>query len=139
MTNTSEQPSSNSNAAFHFDRGDDWVRFSADLGQMCQTIGEQVRRAVEEIDVDSIVDEVRRAMADVTAEAREAAGNFRSSQHWSGPTRVRVDIRADAPAPPSQRAARSEPATERKAVLDLLAQGKINAEEAARLLDALGD
>ena len=139
MTNTSEQSAGNGSTGFHFERGDDWVRFSADLGQMCQTVGEQVRRAVEEIDVDSIVDEVRRAMADVTAEAREAAGNFRNSQPWSGPTRVRVDIQADMPAQPSQRAARPDLNTERKAVLDLLAQGKINAEEAARLLDALGD
>ncbi len=139
MTHTSEQSAGNSNTGFRFDRGDDWVRFSADLGQMCQTIGEQVRRTVAEIDVDSIVDEIRRAMADVATEAREAADNFRSAQPWSGPTRVRVDIQADAPARPSQGAAGPEPVTERKAVLDLLAQGKINAEEAARLLDALGD
>jgi DNA-binding NarL/FixJ family response regulator len=137
MTDTREQTAGNGNTGFRFDRGDDWVRFSADLGQMCQTIGEQVRHTVAEIDVDSIVDEVRRAMADVAAEAREAAGNFRSSQQWSGPTRVRVDIQADTPPQPSQRTA--QPDKERKAVLDLLAQGKINAEEAARLLDALGD
>lgn len=139
MTNTSGQSAGSDSMGFRFDRGDDWVRFSADLGQMCQTIGEQVRRTVDQIDVDSIVDEVRRAMADVAAEAREAADNFRGAQHWSGPTRVQVDIQADTPAQSSQRAAQPEPVAERKAVLDLLAQGKINAEEAAKLLDALGD
>jgi len=139
MTNTSEQSAGNGSTGFHFERGDDWVRFTADLGQMCQTIGEQVRRTVAEIDIDSIIDEVRRTVADVTAEAREAADNFRSAQHWSGPTRVRVDIQADSPAQPSQSAARPNLETERKAVLDLLAQGRINAGEAARLLDALGD
>ena len=136
MTNFGEQ--ADGNAAFSFERDDNWVRFSADLGQMCQSIGEQVRRAVAEIDVDGIVDEVRRALGDVAAEAREASANWRSTQQWSGPTRVRVDIRADAPAPPSQPSTRPQPEAERKAVLDLLAQGKINAEEAARLLDALG-
>lgn len=139
MTNTSEQSAGNGSTGFAFERGDDWMRFSADLGQMCQTIGEQVRRTVAEIDIDSIVDEVRRTVADVTAEAREAVDNFRSAQQWSGPTRVRVDIQADSPTQSSQRAARPNLETERKAVLDLLAQGRINAEEAARLLDALGD
>jgi transcriptional regulator with GAF, ATPase, and Fis domain len=136
MTEFSEQ--ADGNAAFSFERDDNWVRFSADLGQMCHSIGEQVRRAVAEIDVDGIVDEVRRALADVAAEASEASANWRSAQQWSGPTRVRVDIRADAPASPGERTAPSQPEAERKTVLDLLAQGKINAAEAARLLDALG-
>lgn len=136
MTNSSEQSAGNGSAGFAIERGEDWMRFSADLGQMCQTIGEQVRRTVAEIDVDAIIDEIRRALADVTAEAREAADNFRSSQRWSGPTRVRVDIQADAP---SQQATRPNLDAERMAVLDLLAQGRISAEEAARLLDALGD
>ena len=139
MTYTGDRSTGNSHTGFRFGCGDDWVHFSADLGQICQSIGEQVRRAVEKIDVDSIVDEVQRAVADVTAEAREAADNFRSSQHWNGPTRVRVDIQADSPARPSQGAAQPNLDRERKAVLDLLAQGKISAEEAARLLDALGD
>jgi hypothetical protein len=139
MTTTGERSAGNSPTGFRFDCGDDWVRFSADLGQICQSIGDQVRRAVEKIDVDSIADEVQRVVADVTAEAREAADNFRSSQHWNGPTRVRVDIQADTPARPSQGTAQPNLDRERKAVLDLLAQGKISAEEAARLLDALGD
>jgi hypothetical protein len=139
MTYTGERSAGNSNTGFRFDCGDDWVRFSADLGQICQSIGDQVRRAVEKIDVDSIADEVQRVVADVTAEAREAADNFRGSQHWNGPTRVRVDIQADTPARPSQGAAQPNLDHERKAVLDLLAHGRINAQEAARLLDALGD
>ena len=138
MTNSTDKTGGNGNPAFHFDHGDDWVRFSADMGQMCQDIGEQVRRAVAQIDVDTIFAEVRRAVDDIAAEAREAAGNFRNSPPWTGPTRVRVDIRADGSVQASETPARPEPVAERKAVLDLLAKGKINAEEAARLLDALG-
>jgi hypothetical protein len=134
MNTTQEQTAGNGKNTFGFERGDDWVRFSADLGQICQDIGEQVRRAVAQIDFEGIRNEVHRAVDDIAAEAREAAGNFRNSPGWSGPTRVHVDIRAEAPAQPRQPNLNAE----RKAVLDLLAQGKINAEEAARLLDALG-
>jgi hypothetical protein len=134
MNTTQEQNAGNGKNAFGFERGDDWVHFSADLGQMCQDIGEQVRRAVAQIDFEGILNEVHRAVDDIAAEAREAADNFRNSPAWSGPTRVHVDIRAETPAQPRQPNLNAE----RKAVLDLLAQGKINAEEAARLLDALG-
>ena len=138
MNTTQEQNAVNGKNAFGFEHGDDWVRFSADLGQICQDIGAQVRRAVAQIDFEGILDEVRRAADDIAAEAREAADNWRNSPNWTGPTRVRVDIRADAPAQPGPRPRQSDVNSERKAVLDLLAQGKINAEEAARLLDALG-
>ncbi len=138
MNTTQEQTAGNGKNAFGFECGDEWVRLSADLGQMCQGIGEQVRRAVAQIDFEGILNEVHRAVDDIAAEAREAAENFRNSPGWSGPTRVRVDIRADAPAQPGPRSRQPDSGAERKAVLDLLAQGKINAEEAARLLDALG-
>lgn len=138
MTTTQQQNAGNGNGAFGFDCGDHWLRFSADFGQLCQNIGEQVRRAAAQIDFDSILVEVRRAADDIAAEAREAAENFRSSSGWNGPTRVRVDIRADGSDQPAGRAQQPDLAVERKAVLDLLAQGKINAQEAARLLDALG-
>jgi hypothetical protein len=136
MSNTTDKTGDNGSTAFQFEHGDDWMRFSADMGQVCQDIGEQVRRAVAQIDVDSILADVRRAVDDIAAEAREAAGNFRNSSQWTGPTHVRVDIRADGPTRASQ-TPRPEPVAERKAILDLLAQGRINAEEAARLLDAL--
>lgn len=138
MNTTREQAAGDGGPAFRFDQGDDWMRFSADLGQLCQDIGEQMRRTVAQIDVDAIFDEVRSAVDDVAAEAREAAENWRQSHPWRGPTRVRVDIRADAPAPTGQQPAQKSPAAERKVVLDLLAQGKISTEEAIRLLDALG-
>lgn len=138
MNTTQDQTAGNGKNAFGFERGDDWVRFSADLSHMCQDIGEQVRRAVAQIDFDGILNEVRRAVDDIAAEAREAAGNWRSSPGWTGPTRVQVDIRADAPAQPHVQPRQTDLNAERMAVLDLLAQGRINAEEAARLLDALG-
>lgn len=139
MTTTHQQDAGNGASTFGFDCGDHWLRFSADVGQLCQNIGEQVRRAAAQIDVDSILVEVRRAADDIVAEAREAADNFRNSSGWNGPTRVRVDIRADGPDQPTGRAQQPDLAVERKTVLDLLAQGKINAQEAARLLDALGN
>lgn len=134
MTQNNQQSAGNGNA-WSFDHGDNWLRLSADLGQLCQDVGQQLRRAVAQIDIEGIRDELRRAVDDIAAEAREAADNFRSSPEWSGPTRVRVDIRADSPAQPGQQ---TDLAAERKTVLDLLAQGKISIEEAARLLDALG-
>lgn len=139
MTQSTEQTSGSGGSAFAFDRGDNWLRFSADVSQLCQNVGQQLRRAVAEIDIDGIRDEVRRAVDDISVEAREAVDNFRSSQGWSGPTRVRVDIHADSPAQPAQRAQGADRVAERKTVLDVLALGKINAEEAARLLDALGN
>jgi len=137
MTQNNQQSAGNGNA-WSFDHGDNWLRLSADLGQLCQDVGQQLRRAVAQIDIEGIRDELRRAVDDIAAEAREAADNFRSSPEWSGPTRVRVDIRADSPAQPAQPGQQTDLAAERKTVLDLLAQGKISIEEAARLLDALG-
>lgn len=138
MNNTGQQTGDSGNTAFHFDRGADWVHLSADLGRLCQDIGEQLHRAAASIDVDAIAEQVRSAVADVAAEARAAADNYRSSPPWSGPTRVRVDIRADAPSQAGAHSSRRGLDAERKAVLDLLSQGKISVEEAARLLDALG-
>ncbi len=138
MNNTYQQTTSNGDTAFRFEQGDDWMRFSADLGRLCQEIGDQVRRTVEQIDVESILGEVRRAADDIAAEVREAAENWRQSRSWGGPTRVQVEIRADAPAQSGGQHQAEGLAGERKLILDLLAAGKISAEEAARLLDALG-
>lgn len=135
MTQSNHQAAGNG-GAFGFDCGDNWLRLSADLSQLCQNVGQQLRRTVAQIDIEGIRDELRRAVDDIAAEARDAADNFRNSAEWSGPTRVRVDIRADSPAQPGQPA---DLAAERKTVLELLAQGKINIEEATRLLDALGN
>ncbi|MEZ4770241.1 MAG: hypothetical protein R2844_17665 [Caldilineales bacterium] len=124
--------------AFTFDRNPGGVHISADLGRICQQVGEQVRTAVAEIDFEGIGEELRRAMVEVGKEVREAADNFSREQRKSNPGSVRVDIRHE-PAP----AAASSPdqnalMRERTAVLQMVAQGKITPEQAERLLDALG-
>lgn len=126
-------------AAFQFDRGDDWVRLSADFGRLRQVIGEQVRKAMADIDADAITGEVRRTMTGVADEIREAMDNLASQPAWSGPTKVRVDIHAESAAEPPASKPGGSPSQERMTILNLVAQGKITAEEAARLLDALGD
>lgn len=134
---------------FSFAGGDDWVRLSADLGQMGRAIGEQVRKAMAEINFESLGCEIDRSMRDAAEEFRKAAAEWGQTECWESPTRVRVDIRAgDAaeetarggPAQTQKESASSGEAMqdERLMVLRLVAEGKITAEEAARLLEALG-
>lgn len=129
-----------SGAAFSFDRRQNGMRFSADLGRLCQQVGEQVHNAVAGIDFEGIGDEVRRAMMDVGNEVREAVDNFNREQQRAGSTRVNVDVdiqreRAVAAAPSREQAALVR---ERTAVLQMVAEGKITPDQAERLLNALG-
>ena len=72
-TNSSSQSwRAGSGAAFQFDRGDDWVRMSADFGRLREVVGEQMRKAVADINVDAIAEEVRRTLTDVVDEVRQA-------------------------------------------------------------------
>ena len=112
---------------------------SADFGRLREVVGEQVRKAVADIDVDAIAEEVRRTLTDVVDEVRQAVDTLSSTQPWNGPTRVRVDIHAESA--PEQPAGKSSEglSQERMTILNLVAQGKITVEEATRLFDALGD
>jgi len=150
MNGTTEQTRTNSSsqsgragggsgAAFEFDRGDDWVRMSADFGRLREVIGEQVRKAVTDINVDAIAEEVRRTLTDVVDEIRQAVDTFSSTQAWTGPTRVRVDIHAESTTEQPAGKSADGVSQERMMILNLVAQGKITAEEATRLFDALGD
>jgi len=132
---------------FSFASGDDWVRLSADLGQMGRAIGEQVRKAMAEINFESLGREIDGSMREAAEEFRKAAAEWGQAECWEGPTRVRVDIHAgDATAEASRAGQRQKESTpsgeatqdERLMVLRLVAEGKITAEEAARLLEALG-
>lgn len=132
---------------FSFASGDDWVRLSADLGQMGRAIGEQVRKAMAEINFESLGRDIDHSLRDAAEEFRKAAAEWGQAECWQGPTRVRVDIEAsDAAeeAAPGGRVQEESPASgeatqdERMMVLRLVAEGKITAEEAARLLEALG-
>ncbi len=132
---------------FSFASGDDWVRLSADLGQMGRAIGEQVRKAMAEINFESLGREFDRSMRDAAEEFRRAAAEWGQAERWEGPTRVRVDIHASdatTEAPHDTQSQKVSPSStetvgdERLMVLRLVAEGKITAEEAARLLEALG-
>lgn len=127
-------------AAFSFDRRQNGMRFSADLGRLCQQVSEQVRNAVAEVDFESMGEEVRRAMMEVGAEVREAVDNFNREQARAGTARVNVDVQyepaAASPAAPSSQ--QEALIRERTAVLQMVAQGKITPDQAERLLDALG-
>ncbi|MCA9871392.1 MAG: hypothetical protein H6649_10480 [Caldilineae bacterium] len=125
-------------AAFSFDHGPNRMSFSADLGRICQQVGEQVRTAVAEIDFEGIGEELRRAMVEVGKEVREAADNFSREQRKSNPGSVRVDIHHEPAAATASSPDQSALMRERTAVLQMVAQGKITPEQAERLLDALG-
>ncbi len=142
QTNSSSQcgrAGGGSGAAFQFDRGEDWVRMSADFSRMREVVGEQVRKAVADINVDAIAEEVRRTLTDVVDEVRQAMDTLASTQPWGGPTRVRVDIHAESASEQPASKPTGDLSQERMMILNLVSQGKITAEEAARLLDALGD
>ncbi len=132
-------------AAFSFDRRQNGMRFSADLGRIWQEVGEQVRNAVSEIDFESMGDDVRRAMMEVGAEVREAVDNFSREQQWTSSGRVNVDVQYDPAAASAKPAATTQPAPrpdsltrERTAILMMVAEGKITPQQAEQLLDALG-
>ena len=139
-TNSSSQSGrAGSDAAFQFDRGDDWVRMSADFGRLREVVGEQMRKAVADINVDAIAEEVRRTLTDVVDEVRQAVDTLSSTQPWNGPTRVQVDIHAESASEQPAGKSVDNLSQERMTILNLVAQGKITAEEATRLFDALGD
>lgn len=128
-----------SGTAFRFDRRQNGMRFSADLGRLCQQVGEQVHNAVAGIDFEGIGEEVRRAMMEIGDEVREAVDNFNREQQRARGARVNVDVQYE-PAPAATAAPPSQEALirERTAVLQMVAAGKITPDQAERLLDALG-
>ena len=100
----SDQLFGRARAAFSFDRRQNGMRFSADLGRLCQQVNEQVRNAVARSTSRASATEVRRAMMDVGAEVRER-GQPTCEQAAPAPRGVNVDVRyepaAASPAAPS--------------------------------------
>ena len=147
MNTQSDQNTVNggSKSGFSFARGDDWMRFSADLNRLSQQIGQQVRSAMDEIDFEAIADEVRRATVDVASEVREAVNNFsRQQEQRAGATTVEADIRWQRSKPYTAEPVATKTAAnsgalmdQRAAVLRMVAAGQISAEDANRLLEAL--
>ena len=138
MVDRTEQQASNFNNenAFRFDCGADWARMSADLSRICQMVGEQLRATLAEIDLEGLRREVKEALDNAAVDIQRANKRWRHEGVWPGPRHEHEDV---SPSPEGEGAAAAERAGERMTVLRLVAQGKISAEEAARLLDALGD
>lgn len=141
MTEYSNQAAGGNDDAFRFERSGNGFTMSADIDRICQMVAEQVQKAVGEIDFDAIGEEMRQAMANAGEDIRRAMNDVCSgAQRRKGPTHVRVEVRADQPPKTPQRSKKQpeDVIQQHKLVLTMLAEGKISAEEAARLLDALG-
>lgn len=132
-------------SGMEFDSGEDWFRMSADIGRICETVGEQVRKAMEQVDWDAMREEINRATQQAAEEIRRSADEWPWVRGWWRPMHVHVDVRGTAE-PGTRRARREEegrasteaPQAERMIILNMVAEGKITAEEGARLLEALG-
>ena len=141
MTSYMNQTAGHNDEAFSFERSGNGFTMSADIDRLCQMIGEQVQKAVAEIDFEAIGEEVRRTMTHVGEDIRQAVdGVVNSPQRRAGPARVRVEVEADRPPAAMRRRERvsDDVVQQHKIVLTMLAEGKITTEEAARLLDLLG-
>ena len=123
---------------------EDWVRMGADLGRMGaemgrmgQTIGQQVWAAMADVDFEAIGRQVSQAMNQMAEEIERATAACHEawqqqgfqSQGSTSPT-GQAEPQAEAPSSTTT-------ADERMVVLNLVAEGKITAEEGARLLEAL--
>lgn len=131
-------------SGFEFKWDEDWVRMSADLGRMGaemgrlgQAIGQRICAAMADVDFEAIGRQVSQAMNQVAEEVERATAACHEAWHRQG---FRAE---DWTSQPGQAAPKTEPpgstatADERMVVLNLVAEGKISAEEGARLLEAL--
>lgn len=114
----------------------EWAQLGVGLAELGRRIAEQIAQTMAGINFEAIGREAAEA-ARRAAEASWSAAGWRRSRAWRGPMHVHVDIGARAGgqepgAPPDSRA------QERMMVLNMVAEGKITAEEGARLLEALG-
>lgn len=124
-------------ANFPFQGGHEWIRISADLGELGRTVGDQVRRALADVDFDAVRRDVDRALGQMTDGFRRASTEWSKSERWEGPGRIFVDImagKAPSEPPPAASDANQE---ERMMVVRLVAEGKITPEQGAKLLEAL--
>lgn len=124
-------------AGFPFQGGGEWVRISADLGELGRIVGEQVRRAVAEVDFDAIRQEIDRSMQTMAEGFRKASAEWPKAECWKGPGRIFVDIAASKAPGDAAQTTPDRNQDERMIVVRLVAQGKITPEEGARLLEAL--
>lgn len=136
MSTTSNRTEENNGTAFTWDCGDDWNRLGTDLSRLCQRIVEQVTATIAGIDFEGIGREIRDAMREAGEELR------RNMEAWSDASRAPdMAARADTATGPAAETSQPEAGAtsqERMTVLSLVAQGRITAEEGARLLEALG-
>ncbi|MCS6842860.1 MAG: hypothetical protein NZ528_00825 [Caldilineales bacterium] len=115
----------------------EWAQLSAGLAELGRRIAEQVAQAMAGINFEAIGREAAEAARRAAEASWTSTVGWRHSRAWRGPMHVHVDIGARAgqeePAAPSDSRAQ-----ERMMVLNMVAEGKITAEEGARLLEALG-
>lgn len=122
---------------FPFQGGHEWVRISADLGDLGRTVGDQVRRALADVDSDAVRRDIDRALGQMADGVRRASTEWSKSERWEGPGRIFVDIMAGrTPSEPTSTAPDANQ-EERMMVVRLVAEGKITPEQGARLLEAL--
>ena len=131
-----QETSFNNENVFRFDCGEDWARIGADFSHMCQVVGDQLRRALAEIDLEGLRREIKEALGNAAADIQRANERWPREEAWSGTRHGHGDVSTSSRAEAMDTA---EQVAERMTVLRLIAQGKITAEEGARLLDALGD
>lgn len=119
----------------------DWVRLTAELSELGRRIAENVAQAVAGIDFEAIGREAAEQARQAAEAAQAAAAGWEHGERtktWRGPFHVHVDVHAqphrEAPgaSPPDSRV------QARRMVLNLVAEGRLTAEEGARLLEALG-
>lgn len=138
MADEKEQAYTGNFAGFRIDRGPDWVKFSADLGELGRKIGDEVRKAMASIDFDGICNNLEQSMRSMAEEMQAATADWGDATRWKGPMHVQVDLRTSQEAQESVEPQPDERSAERMTVLNLVADGKISAEEGAKLLEALG-
>ena len=115
--------------AFRDTRRDDWAQIGVELGHLCQTVGDQVRRAVADVDWDRLRQDLQDAMDDIVQEVQIAVDTWNTDRQANSQQQ---------PVPQPDEEPADVDTDERMTVLNLVATGRISAAEGARLLEALG-
>lgn len=127
-----------------YDWDQEWQRMSAELGRTgaemgraCQAIGQQVWAAMAGIDFEAIGRQVSQAMNQMAEEVERATAACNEAWQKQESRADDTTSRPSQAAPKAERKGSTATSDERMLVLNLVAEGKISAEEGARLLEAL--
>lgn len=137
MTEHSQHYHAGRFANFTFDCDGDWIRVSADLGDLGRKIGDELRRVAASIDFEGLRQEIDQTLGSVMDEVQRAAAAWNNTEAPRDPGAVHVNVQMGArPAGDATASDRSKN-DERMIVLNLVAEGKITPEEGVRLIEAL--